>query len=54
MEDKEKLKKIIVVDVPTEIYPDLIEIFEGLIVKSGLPKLNFSKKIDFDELYKKN
>ena len=54
LEDKEKLKKIIVVDVPTEIYPDLIGIFEGLIVKSGLPKLNFSKKIDFAELYKKN
>ena len=54
LEDKEKLKKIIVVDVPTEIYPDLIGIFEVLIVKSGLPKINFSKKIDFAELYKKN
>ena len=40
-------------DVQNEIYPDLEKSFIRLLELSGYPELKFEKKIDFNNLYKK-
>ena len=50
--DKKDMEKIILCDVPNEIYPDLKRIFLNLLTESGYPGIKFEKKIDFTELYK--
>ena len=48
------LAKVVLCDLQNEIYPDLEKIFLNVLNGSGYPELTFNKKIDFDELYKKN
>ena len=50
---KDELEKILLCDVQNKIYPSLEKIFVNLIKDSGFPVLNFEKKVDFEELYKK-
>ena len=50
--DKKEMEKIILCDVPNQIYPDLERIFLNLLTDSGYPGVKFEKKIDFTELYK--
>ena len=50
--DKKEMEKIILCDVPNEIYPELEKIFLNLITDSGYPEIKFEKKVDFNELYK--
>ncbi len=54
--EKEKLEKIILIEVPTEVYPDITSIIVFLFQKSGFNKVSFDQKIDFLKLYeqKKN
>ena len=54
LNNKKELKKIILIDVPTEIYPSLFDVFSTLLEKSGLRKLKVEKKIDFQKLYDEN
>ena len=54
IKDKNELGQIILSDLQNEIYPELEEIFLHLLNSSGYPELKFGKKIDFDDLYKKN
>ena len=51
--DKKDIEKIILCDVPNEIYPQLEKIFLNLLTDSGYPGIKFDKKIDFVQLYKK-
>ncbi len=51
VKDKKELEKIILCDVPTEIYPDLETSFLNLIHNSGHPSIKLEKKIDFIKLY---
>ena len=51
IDDKKVLEKIILCDVPNEIYPDLEVTFLNLIHNSGHPGIKLEKKIDFDKLY---
>ena len=48
------LAKIVLCDLQNEIYPELEKIFLNMLNGSGYPELSFNKKVDFDELYKKN
>ena len=48
---KKDLEKIILCDVQKDIYPKLEKIFLNIIKDAGFPKIKFSKKIDFDQLY---
>ena len=48
------LAKVVLSDLQNEIYPELEKVFLNVLQGSGYPELTFSKKIDFDELYKKN
>ena len=50
--DKKEMEKIILCDVPNQIYPDLERIFLNLLTDSGFPGIKFEKKINFTELYK--
>ena len=50
--DKKGMEKIILCDVPNQIYPDLERIFLNLLTDSGYPGVKFEKKINFTELYK--
>ena len=52
--DKSKLEKVILISVPTEVYPTIFEIFLNLLKESGLENVNMEKKVNFEELYKKN
>ena len=51
VKDKKVLQKIILVEVPKEVYPKAFEIFSFLLNHSGLPKMNIKKDIDFEKLY---
>ena len=54
--EKEELEKIILIKVPTEIYPNLRNMVILLFEKSGYKKISIHEKIDFLKLYeqKKN
>ena len=52
--DKTELTKIVLIDVQKEIYPDIEKTFLNVMHGSGYPDLTFTKKIDFEELYKNN
>ena len=51
VKEKKDLEKIILCDVPNEIYPDLEKSFLNLIHNSGHPSIKLDKKIDFNKLY---
>ena len=52
--DKSKLEKVILISVPTKVYPTIFGIFLNLLKESGLENVNMEKKVNFEELYKKN
>ena len=54
IKDKKVLQKIILCDVQKEIYPELERALLNLLHTSGYPNIKFEKKVDFEELYKKN
>lgn len=51
VKEKKELEKIILCDVQNEIYPDLERILLNVLHSSGYPNIEFSKKIDFNNLY---
>ena len=51
VKEKKELEKIILCDVPNEIYPDLEKSFLNLVHNSGHPSIKLDKKIDFNKLY---
>ena len=52
VKDEKEMKKIILSDVPNEIYPRLEDLFISLVNKSGFPEVKIEKKVDFEKLYK--
>ena len=53
IKDKKVLQKIILCDVQKEIYPELEKALLSLLHTSGYPNIKFEKKVDFEELFKK-
>ena len=49
--DKKKIEKIILIDVPSKIYPDLRKIFVFLFENSGFKDVKISENVDFQKLY---
>ena len=49
--DKKELEKIILIKIPTEIYPSLYEIFIYLFAQTGLKDISIKKEVDFERLY---
>ena len=54
--DKEELQKIILIEIPKAIYPNIWDTLIYLFEKSGFKQVNFEKEVDFEKLYqsKKN
>ena len=49
--DKKEIEKIILIKVPTEIYPELRKIFVFIFENSGFKEVKISEKVDFKKLY---
>ena len=49
--EKNEIEKIVLVKVPSEIYPELRRIFIFLFENSGFKEVKISEKVDFQKLY---
>ena len=49
--DKKEIEKIVLIDVPTDIYSELRQIFVSLFENSGFKDIKISKEVDFQKLY---
>ena len=54
LKDKKILEKIVLVDVQKDIYENVEKTLINLLHNSGYPAIKIEKKIDFENLYKKN
>ena len=52
VKEKKDLQKIVLCDVPTEIYTNIEKILLNLLSDSGYPGVKFEKKVDFNKLFK--
>ena len=52
-EDKKELEKIILIKIPTEIFPLLYETFVYLFTQAGIKNIQIDKIVDFQKLYDK-
>ena len=50
-EDKKELEKIILVEVPTTVYPTLYETFIYLFKQAGIKDLRIEKEVNFEKMY---
>jgi|TARA_Y100001949_G_scaffold28662_1_gene21816 preprotein translocase subunit SecB len=51
VKEKKDLQKIILCDVPTEIYEKIEKILLNILSDSGYPGVKFDKKINFNKLF---
>ena len=49
---KDDIEKIILIDVPSEVYPEIRKIFISLFEKSGFKDIKINEAVDFEKLYK--
>ncbi len=52
--DEKELKKIVLVDVPTSIYPEIRNVLIYLFERSGFKQINIDKNVNFQNLFDKN
>ena len=50
-EDKKELEKIILVHIPTEVYPTLYETFIYLFSQAGIKNISIIKEVNFEKMY---
>ena len=50
-EDKKELEKIILIKIPTEIFPVLYETFVYLFKQAGIKNIQIEKTVDFQKMY---
>tara|TARA_B100000029_G_scaffold309023_1_gene301639 strand:- start:4820 stop:5239 length:420 start_codon:yes stop_codon:yes gene_type:complete len=50
-DDKKELEKIILIKIPTEVYPTLYETFIYLFSQAGIKNLRIEKEVNFEKLY---
>ena len=50
-DNKKELEKIILIKVPTEVYPTLHETFVFLFQQAGIKNIQIDKKVDFEKLF---
>ena len=51
IKDKKEVERIILIDVPTKIYPELRKIFIFIFENSGFKEIKISSDVDFQKLY---
>ena len=49
---KKEMEKIILIEVPNKIYPELRKIFIFLFENSGFKNIKINENVDFEKLYK--
>ncbi len=49
--DKKKLEEIILVEIPTEIYPELRKVFIFIFENSGFREIKIDPNVNFKKLY---
>jgi len=49
--NKPELEKIILIDVPKEVYPTLYETFVFLFKQSGIKNIEINKEVNFQKMY---
>ena len=49
--DKKEIEKIILINVPSKVYPELRKIFVFVFENSGFKDIKISNNIDFQKLY---
>jgi len=52
--NKKDLERIVLVDIPTSIYPDIRSILVFLFERSGFKNINIDETVNFQSLYEKN
>ena len=50
--DKKNIEKIVLINVPSEIYSDLRKVFINLFENSGFNDVKINENVDFEKLYK--
>ena len=51
LDDKKALEKIILINIPTEVYPTLYETFIYLFSQAGIKNISIAKEVNFEKLY---
>ena len=51
IKDKKEIEKIILINVPSKIYPELRKIFVFVFESSGFKDIKISNNVDFQKLY---
>ena len=51
--EKGHLERIVLIEIPSQVYSELRKIFVGLFENSGFKDINISKEVDFQSLYNK-
>jgi len=51
IKDKKEIEKIILIKIPTEVYPTLYETFIYLFKQAGLKEIKIDKEVNFEKLY---
>ena len=49
--DKKEIEKVVLINVPTKIYPELRKIFISVFHSSGFKEIKISNTVDFQKLY---
>ena len=49
--NKKELEKIILIKIPTEVYPTVYETFIYLFKQAGVKDINIEKRVDFEKMY---
>ena len=50
-QDKKELEKIILIKIPTEVYPTLYETFVYLFSQAGIKNISIEKEVNFEKMY---
>ena len=51
LDDKKALEKIILINIPTEVYPTLYETFIYLFKQAGVKELKIEKEVNFEKMF---
>ena len=51
LDDKKEMEKIVLIKIPTEVYPTLYNTFIYLFEQAGVKEIQIEKNVDFEKLY---
>ena len=49
--DRKEIEKIILINIPNEVFPRVEDLFISSVKKSGFADIKVEKKVDFEKLY---